>query len=82
MGVKQSFTLREEHTFKVFENRFLRRIGGPKKEEVAGGCRRLFNEELHNLYAPPNTIMVMKSRGMRLEGRVACMEATRTAYRF
>jgi hypothetical protein len=42
-------TLREEHTLRVCENRVLRRIFGPKKEEVAGGCRRLHNEEFHNL---------------------------------
>jgi hypothetical protein len=49
-----SLTLREEHTLRVFENRVLRRIFGPKKEEVAGGWRRLHNEELRNLYASPN----------------------------
>jgi hypothetical protein len=46
-----SVTLREEHTLKVSENRVLRRIFGPKREEVAGGWRSLHNEELHNLYA-------------------------------
>jgi hypothetical protein len=47
-------TLREEHELKVSENRELRRIFGPKREEVAGGWRRLHNEELRNLYASPN----------------------------
>jgi hypothetical protein len=51
----------------VFENRVLRRIFGPKREEVAGDWRRLHNEELHNLYALPNIIREIKSR-MRLEG--------------
>jgi hypothetical protein len=45
-----SLTLREEHRLRVFENRVLRRIFGPKREEVAGGWRRLHNEELHDLY--------------------------------
>jgi hypothetical protein len=46
-----SLRLKEEHRFRVSENRVLRRIFGPKREEVAGGWRRLHNEELHNLYA-------------------------------
>jgi hypothetical protein len=49
----------------VFENTVLRRTFGPKREEVAGGWRRLHNEELHNLYASPNIIRVIKSRRMR-----------------
>jgi hypothetical protein len=46
----------------VFENRVLRSIFGPKREEVAGGWRRLHNEELHSLYVSPNIIRVIKSR--------------------
>jgi hypothetical protein len=57
-----SVTLREEHRVKVYENRFVRRIFGPKREEVVGGWRRLHNEEIHNLYALPNIIRVIKSR--------------------
>jgi hypothetical protein len=49
---------------KVFENRVLRRIFGPKREEVVGSKRRLHNEELRNLYTPPNIIRVIKSRRM------------------
>jgi hypothetical protein len=49
---------------RVFENRVLRTIFGPKREEVAGDWRRLHNEELHNLYASSNVIMVIKSREM------------------
>jgi hypothetical protein len=48
MGVKRSLTLREEHILRVFENRMLRRIFGPRRDEVAGGWRTLHNEELHN----------------------------------
>jgi hypothetical protein len=58
---------------KEFENRVLRRIFGPKREEVAGGWRRLHNEELHNLYGSPNIIRVIKSRRMRWAGNVARM---------
>jgi hypothetical protein len=47
----------------------LRRIFGPKREDLAGGWRRLYNEELHNLYASRNIIHVMKSRRMRRDGR-------------
>jgi hypothetical protein len=68
-----SLTLREEHRFKAFENGVLMRIFGHKREEVAGGWRRLHNEELHNLYASPNFIRVIKSRRLRWAGLVAGM---------
>jgi hypothetical protein len=55
----------------VFKNRVPRRISAPKKEEVAGGWRRLHNEELHNLCASPNIIRVIKLRMMRWVGHVA-----------
>jgi hypothetical protein len=61
----------------VFENRVLRRIFGPKREEVAGGWRRLHNEELHNLHASSNIIMVIKSRKITWEGYVALMRMMR-----
>jgi len=57
-----SLTLREDHRLTVYENWVLRRIFGPKREEVAGGRRRQHNEELHNLYASPNVIGVIKLR--------------------
>jgi hypothetical protein len=57
----------------VFENRVLRRIFGPKRDEVTGGLRKLHNEELHNLYSLPSIIRLIKSRRMRWEGHVAHM---------
>jgi hypothetical protein len=69
-----SLTLREEQKLRVFENRVLRRIFGPKRDEATGGWRRLHNEELNDLYSPPNIIIrVIKSRGMRWAGHVARM---------
>jgi hypothetical protein len=68
-----SFILREEHIWRVFENRVLRRIFGPKREEVAGDWRRLHNEDLHDLYASLYIIRVIKSRKMRWAGRVVRM---------
>jgi hypothetical protein len=55
----------------VFENRVLRGIFEPERLEVAGGCTRLYNEELHNLYASPNIIRILKSSRMRWAGHVA-----------
>jgi hypothetical protein len=65
----------------VFENRVLRRIFGPKRDEVTGGWRKLHNEELHNLYSSTSIIRMIKSRRMRRAGHVARMEAKRNAYR-
>jgi hypothetical protein len=64
----------------VFENRVLRRIFGPKREEVAGGWRKLHNEKLHNLCPSTNIIRVIKSRRMRCAGHVARMGQMRNAY--
>jgi hypothetical protein len=64
----------------VFENRVLRGIFGPKREEVAGGWRRLHNEELHNSYASPDTIRVIISDRKRWAGQVARMGAMINAY--
>jgi hypothetical protein len=55
-----SLTLREEQRQRVFENRFLRRIFGPKRDEVTGEWRKLHNEELHNLYSSPDIIRQVK----------------------
>jgi hypothetical protein len=68
-----SLALREEHGLRVFENRVLRRIFGPKRDEVTGEWRKLHNEELHNLYSSPNIIRQVKSRRMRWAGHVARM---------
>jgi len=59
----------------------LRRICGPKREEVAGGWRRLHNEELHKLYSSPNVIRAIKSRKMRWVRQVARMREMRRAYK-
>jgi hypothetical protein len=58
-------TVREEHKRRVFENRVLRRVFGPKRAGVTGGWRKLHNEELHNLYSSPSIIKIIKSRRMR-----------------
>jgi hypothetical protein len=65
----------------VFENRVLRRIFGPKKNEVTRGWRKLHNEELHNLYASSSIIRITKLTIMRLAEIVARMGAKRNAYR-
>jgi hypothetical protein len=69
-----SLTLREERRLRVFENRVLRRIFGPKRDEVTGKWRKLHNEELNNLYSSPNIVRVIKLRRMRWVGHVARME--------
>jgi hypothetical protein len=70
--------LREEHRLRVFENRLLRRIFRPKREED-GSWRKLHNDELHNLYSSPN-FRVIKSRRMRWTGHVAHMGEGRGIY--
>jgi hypothetical protein len=66
-------TLREEHRFRVFENRVLWRTFVPLRDEVAEKQRRLHNEELYALCASPNVIWVINSRTLRWAGHVACM---------
>jgi hypothetical protein len=76
-----SLTLREECRLRVFENKVLRRIFGPKRYEVTGEWRRLHNKEIYALYSSPNIIRVMKSRRLRWAGHVARMGERRGAYR-
>jgi hypothetical protein len=70
-----------EHRLKVFENRVLRRIFGPKRIEMTEEWRKLHNEELRDLYSSPNIIRIIKSRRMRWAGHVARMGEKRNVYR-
>jgi hypothetical protein len=65
----------------VFQNRILRRIFEPKRDEVTGECRKLHNEELHNFYSSPNIIRRIRSRKMRWAGNVARMGELRKVYK-
>jgi hypothetical protein len=76
-----SLTLREGNRLRMFENRVLRKIFGPKRDEVTGCWRKLHNEKLNNLYFSPNIIRMIKSRRMRWAGHVACMREKLNAYR-
>jgi hypothetical protein len=76
-----SLALREEHRLRVFKNRVLRRIFGPKRDEVTGEWRKLHSEELYILYSSPNIIRQMKSRRMGLAGHVARMGEERNVYK-
>jgi len=73
--------LREERRLRVFENMVLRRVFGPKRDEVTGECRKLHNEELRDLYSLPNIMWVVKSSRMRWAGHVARMGEGRGVHR-
>jgi hypothetical protein len=75
-----SLTLREDHRLRGFENRVLRRIVGPQREDD-GSWRKLHNDELHSLYSSPNIVRVIKSRRMRWAGHVGRMAEGRGVYR-
>jgi hypothetical protein len=66
-------TIREERELRVFENRVLRTIFRPKRGGVTGGCRKLHNEELHNLYSSSSIVRIIKSRRIRWAVHVARM---------
>jgi hypothetical protein len=72
--------LREERRLRVLENRVLRRISGPKRDEVTGEWRKLHNEELNELYCSPNIVRVIKLRRMRWAGHVVRMGEIRDVY--
>jgi hypothetical protein len=74
-------TLREQLRLRVFENRVLRRIFTPKRNEVMGERTKLHSRELHNLYSSPNIIRQIKSRRMRWMGHVAHMGEERKVYK-
>ena len=76
-----SLKLREERRLRVFENRVLRRIFGPNRDEVTGEQRKLHNEELNDLYSSPNIVRVIKSRRMRWAGHEARMRERRGVHR-
>ena len=73
--------MREERRLRVFENRVLRRVFGPKRDEVTAEWRKLYNEGLRDLYSLPNIVRVVKSRRMRWEGHVARMGEERGVHR-
>jgi hypothetical protein len=76
-----SLTLQEERKLRVSENMVLRRIFGPRRDEVTREWRRVHNEELNDLYSSPNIVLVIKSRRMRWAGHVARMGEEKGVYR-
>jgi hypothetical protein len=73
--------LRKEHRLRVFENRAVRRILGPRKDEAPGSWRKLHNEDVHSMYSSTSITGMIKSRRMRWAEHVARMGAKRNAYR-
>jgi hypothetical protein len=76
-----SLTLKEERILRVFENRVLRRIFGPKRDEVTGERRKLHNKELRDVYSSPSIVRIIKSRRMKWAGHVARMGEKRNSCR-
>jgi hypothetical protein len=81
MGVKLGLTLSQEHRLRVFENRVLRGIFGPKGDEVTGEWKKLHSGELHNLHSSPDIVRQIKSRSMRWAGHVVRIGEGRNVYR-
>jgi hypothetical protein len=77
-----SLTLREDRRLRVFENRGLRRVFWPKRDEVTGEWRKLHNEELNDLYCSPTIVQVIKLRRMRWVGHLVRMQEERGVYSF
>jgi hypothetical protein len=73
--------IKREHRLRVFENKGLKRIFGPKRDEVTGEWRKLHNEELRNLYSSPSIIRIIKLMQLRWAGNVAQMGENRNTYR-
>jgi hypothetical protein len=76
-----SLTLREEHRLRVFDNRVLRRVFGPKRDEETGEWRKLHNKEMNDLYSLPSIVRMVKLRQMRWTGHVARMGEDRGVHR-
>jgi hypothetical protein len=76
-----SLTLREERRLKVYDNRVLRRIFGPKRDKVTGDWIKLYNKDLNDLYSSPNIVRVIKSERMKRVGHAARMGEKRGEYR-
>jgi hypothetical protein len=81
IDVELGIILRREHRPRMFTNRVLRWILGPKRGEIKWGSRRLYNEELHNLNSSPNIITMIKSKRMRWKWHVACIRENRSPYK-
>jgi hypothetical protein len=76
-----SLTLKEEYRLKVFENRLLRRLFGPKWDEVTGECKKWHNEVLNDFNSSPSIVQVIKSRRMSSTGHAARMGQRKGVYR-